>query len=152
MQRHRRLVIDMTGWSRGAVIVGTVALDLSTVRFFGNDYEINLQFHQQIDVHWVGLFDAVEQMRIFGVNGPNHQWATAFSGNVHYHLHLIHTNHQQDGIFPTAMGFNPQMVDFLVNGDTASTHRDVGTNFGALVEMISGNYDNSANAWGVPLD
>ena len=27
VERHRRLVIDMVGWSRGAVIVGTVGLD-----------------------------------------------------------------------------------------------------------------------------
>ncbi len=89
-QRHRLLVIDMLGFSRGAVIVGTVAQDLNTVRISATNYVIDLAAHQHIDVHWVGLFDAVSQMGR-GVDAPHSAWATQFSNNVRWHYHIIHT-------------------------------------------------------------
>ena len=52
-QVHRILVIDMVGYSRGAVIAATVAKDLFT------GIQVNGVTEKNIDVHWLGLFDAV---------------------------------------------------------------------------------------------
>ena len=42
LQRLRRLVIDMLGFSRGTVIVGTVALDLNTVNLTPTGFTIQV--------------------------------------------------------------------------------------------------------------
>ena len=138
VQRHRRLVIDMVGWSRGAVIVATVALDLNTVILTTTNFispptrfVIDPQNgHERIDVHWVGLFDAVNRMGP-GVRAPHNSWAGSFSNNVHSRYHVIHTNHGlsrehpgalEDALFPTVPGFD--MRDPF-NTPNLSSHGDV---------------------------
>ncbi|MDR3634849.1 MAG: fibronectin type III domain-containing protein [Isosphaeraceae bacterium] len=150
---HRRLVIDMVGWSRGAVIVGTVAADLNTVTLTGTSFVIPQALNtatQSIPVHWLGLFDAVSQMGVFTVPSgpvvaPHSPWAKVFSPNVVSRFHLIHTyvSTKQNNLFPTEMGFAPTTPFNLPGG---STHGAVGTNPAALNMMI-----NNARAAGVPV-
>jgi hypothetical protein len=140
MQQHTSLSIDLEGWSRGAVILATVARDLYTTGFV-----INGVVYDDISVHWVGLFDAVSQMGS-SVTTPG-GWATAFSPNIVSRAHLIHTNHSsyQETAFPTEMGFQPLTL-FWLNGSQTSTHSDVGRNAGALAWMVG-----QAQAAGVPV-
>ena len=131
MQRHRRLVIDMTGWSHGAVIVATVALDLNTVTLNATGFTYGTTGQQHIDVHWVGLFDAVSEMGR-GVTAPNNGWATAFSPNTHAQCALdTHVYRRGAGNLPNGHDFRPTTpFNFLPTGQP-STHGDVGTNAAA---------------------
>ena len=102
-QKQRKLVIDMVGWSRGGVIVATVAEDLATVRLTpAGDVEFalaNANGTQSIPVHWLGLFDAVNRMgglvnnvRLDGtiqVPAPNNPWAQTLTANVVASSHLV---------------------------------------------------------------
>jgi len=88
LQRHRKLVIDMVGWSRGGVIVATVAKDLSTVRLTPTGFEIVAKGPKSIPVHWLGLFDAVKRMAP-EVVAPNKPWAATLTANVVTSDHLV---------------------------------------------------------------
>jgi hypothetical protein len=152
LQRHRRLVTDLVGFSRGAVIAATVASDLNTVNLTATGFVIQPGAPQHIDVHWVGLFDAVSMMGP-GVNAPHNAWATTFSANIHAQAHLIHTatgwRHPGQAIYPTVMTFtpggNPPTPYYLANNQ-ASTHHNVGFDAAALQWMIQ-----QAQAAGVPV-
>ncbi len=136
IQCHRRLVIDMTGWSRGAVIIATIAKDLDHVTLNNANSTFSFGGVQSIDVHWVGLFDAVNQF--FFVAAPHQAWASVFSGNIqtrHDHLIKTSTTTYQTKTFPTEMGFQVVWRYNLPNG-APSTHADVGYDAATLAEMI----------------
>jgi hypothetical protein len=73
-RNHRKLVIDMTGYSRGAIIAATVAKDLLTTHMINGTPQV-------LSVHWMGLFDPVS---LFAGIKPKSglSWATTVPQNV----------------------------------------------------------------------
>lgn len=88
--RYRKLVIDLLGWSRGGVIVATVAQELAHVEMTPTDYRYlveNAEGNGSITVHWIGMFDAVNQIGRY-VKAPHGNWAAVLSNNVASSVHL----------------------------------------------------------------
>lgn len=105
-------VINMTGWSRGAVIVMGVAdkLDLYGCSCNGNTYSVS--------VNWIGLFDAVNM--IWGGG-----WPSTVPGNVKHFDHAIKTMSQI--VFPTVL-FGGNEVPFTRYDGSDTSHNDIGAN------------------------
>jgi RHS repeat-associated protein len=57
----KEFTINLTGWSRGAVIAVQVATILKYSGFWCNE-SCNLKHYQPVTVNWMGLFDAVSRM------------------------------------------------------------------------------------------
>jgi hypothetical protein len=144
------LTIDLTGWSRGAVIAATIARDLDDPGLI-----VAGKKEQHISVRFVGLFDAVNQMgkKVTTPGG----WATAYSPNVAASFHLIHTYHglcadvgyrrSEDKVYPTEKGF-ALPTDYYrdANQQQTSTHAQVGRDDRSLSLMAA-----AAGKAGVPL-
>lgn len=132
--------IDRIGYSRGGVIVATVARNL---REFG--CICCGKRYVSIPVRFVGLFDAVEQM------GPlvttQGGWPQQFSSNIVHGAHAVHTSNSeyQQFVFPTSTGFRP-ITPFAFPDGRPTTHGDLGSDPGVLAWMIQ-----QAQAAVVPL-
>jgi RHS repeat-associated protein len=134
----RSSVIDMVGFSRGAVVVATVARNLDTT-----GCQCGNQTYNRIPVRWIGLYDAVNMMGPL-ITTPG-GWATSFSSNVAAKSHVIHTANQV--LFPTEMGFTPTSPFWrLGNPLQPTTHSEVGHDPAPLTWMIG-----QAKSAGVPV-
>jgi hypothetical protein len=131
------VVIDLVGYSRGAVIAATVARDLDRPGLVLGGRWIN-----HIPVRWIGLFDAVSQMGpLMTVPGG---WATTFSSNIGSYAHAIHTA-DQGRLFPIETRFAPA-TPFNWPDGRRTTHEDLGHEVGPLNWMIQ-----QAQTAGVPV-
>ena len=116
-QNHRDVVIDMVGYSRGAVIVATVAQDLA------GGFIANGTPWTPVRVHWVGLFDPVNMFGQGVQPRPGVSWASTSSTNVIFCDAAI----KQVGVLPTQSnlkGYNEDgnvLGNFL--GGVGSTRR-----------------------------
>jgi len=149
-RRGEKHQIDMVGWSRGAVIVATVAKLLNDVgcccgvktfwQQCGNGFVPYVQccdLHRPVPVNFVGLFDAVSRMDPFRVHAifcspirpPFVDWARSLTPNIRWAAHLIKTKHVGDRqlLFPTEFGLQP-IVEIYRNDGGLTTHSDVGAN------------------------
>jgi hypothetical protein len=139
----------MVGWSRGGVIVATVAEDLNTVKLTTTGFTITprAELSDSIPVHWVGLFDAVNRMGATwggekAVPAPNNPWAWRFTTNVVAHDHLVKTtlSLRDNDVNHTVMNLKPTEELPYDKLDVIRrhwlTHKYIGTSVEALQWMI----------------
>lgn len=116
--------INMTGWSRGAMIVVRVAHLLNDkgcrcrTSFFGRER------YQPVEVNWIGLFDAVRMVAEPGriIGSPSRLPGTV-PPNVKHFYHAVKT--QDQAMFPTVI-FGRNDVAFDNYGVSESSHKDIG--------------------------
>ena len=130
---HRDVAIDLVGYSRGAVIVATVAKDLLTTHMINGTPQV-------LSVHWMGLFDPVSMF--VGITPRRGlSWATMVPPNVQSCGCAI----KQLGVLPTQKNLKGYGEDGSVLGNygpAGSTkkfwlnHIDLGHNGSSLLDNI----------------
>jgi len=105
--------INMTGWSRGAIIVMGIAKKLND-----DGCTCSGKKHKPVNVNWIGLFDAVAQ-----IPGP-HWWPKTVPSNVSNFDHAIKTAHQL--LFPTYHFTGGTEQAFNRYDGTPTLHVDIG--------------------------
>lgn len=128
------LTINLTGWSRGAIIAASVAQSLNVSGCWCLN-KGRLTQHKPVHVNWVGLFDAVAMTK---VGGP---FPASVPSNVAHFDHAIKTDHagRQKG-FPTWHFRGSNERAFKNKDGTLTTHADNG------MSVILGNH-NDAYSW-----
>jgi hypothetical protein len=129
----RDLTINMTGWSRGAMIVSLVAqmLNISGVSCPG--YGLSWDTYRPVKVSWIGLFDAVAQMP-----GAAGVFPTAVPSNVSHFDQAIKTKHTgRQKLFPTWHFRGENARAFYNDNGSLTTHKDVG------MSVALGNHNNA---------
>ena len=126
--------INLTGWSRGAMIAARVAQMISDGGFWcNNDCGYNLK-NYQANIQWIGLFDAVS-MIMTNEGG----WPKAVPQNVLHLDHAVKTKNPSSLPYPTwhFTGSKNNERPFYNHNGTLTSHGDIG---------ISGN-NNDAYIW-----
>jgi RHS repeat-associated protein len=125
----QNLTINLTGWSRGAMIASMVAKMLNDSGLWCNEC-FTLKHYQPVKVNWVGLFDAVSMMKDMG-------FPTAVPSNVAHFDHAIKTKHTgKQRIFPTWHFSGSNERAFNNNDGSLTTHADIG------MSVILGNHND----------
>jgi RHS repeat-associated protein len=114
--------INLTGWSRGAIIAAGVA---KTLNDLGCDCCGTL--HKPVPVNWVGLFDAVAKMPF------DRWWGRSVPPNVAHFDHAVKTWYDQPLVSPTwhFTGENARefyRTDWAYEGSPTS-HSDIGMSY-----------------------
>jgi len=120
------LKINLTGWSRGAMIAATVAKLLNNNGCWCIECG-SFKHYQPVAVNWVGLFDAVSMMDNVGL-------PTEVPSNVAHFDHAIKTMDQ--ALFPTWHFDGGNERAFYRYDGTQTSHRDIGES------KILGNNDS----------
>lgn len=122
------LTINMTGWSRGAMVAALVAQTMNDAGFVCNECA-GLTRYRPIRVNWIGLFDAVAMTHDVG-------FPKKVPPNVAHFDHAVKTTLTQP-YFPT-WHFSGSNEEPFNNWDgTASEHADIG------MSVILGNRNNA---------
>ena len=117
--KGQELTINLTGWSRGAMIASYIARRLNE---FGLACKTchGFEFHYGVKVNWVGLFDAVSMMENIG-------FPTTVPPNVAHFDHAIKTKHDgKQSIFPTWHFSGSNEEEFMNNDGSRTMHDDIG--------------------------
>ena len=121
--------INLTGWSRGAMIAALVAKTMNDAGFVCNECS-GLNRYKPVRVNWVGLFDAVAMTTDVG-------FPTAVPPNVTHFDHAIKTDHTgKQMLFPTWHFSGSNEATFLNFDGSTTTHADIG------MSVILGNHNN----------
>ena len=124
-EKCKDMTINLTGWSRGAVVCMGVArmLDEDGCRCKGL-LGLGSKHYRPVDVNWIGLFDAVEMVAAPGRLLPGDQ---GFPGtvptNVKSFAHAIKTDKQL--IFPTTR-YGRNEKEFRKADGGLTNHSDIG--------------------------
>ena len=115
-QAGNNFTINLTGWSRGAIIAAGVAKMLND-----EGCDCCKTHYQPVSVNWVGLFDAVAMT-------PGGWWPKAVPGNVAHFDHAVKTKEQR--FLPTWHFTGNQTEEAFIRYSGASTsHRDIGESY-----------------------
>ncbi|NMC83031.1 MAG: RHS repeat-associated core domain-containing protein, partial [Armatimonadetes bacterium] len=130
------LTINLTGWSRGAMIASRVAKMLQYTGVRCPAKGLSWDEYRPVKVNWVGLFDAVAMTPDF----PN-VFPTAVPPNVAHFDHAIKTKHTgKQRMFPTWHFSGSTERAFNNKDGSLTTHADIG------MSVILGNH-NDAYPW-----
>ena len=129
----KNLEINMTGWSRGATIAMGVAKMLNNEGCrCGGFLGFGSKRYAPVEVNWIGLFDAVEQVffEFHRILPGDQGFPGTVPGNVKSFAHAIKTKKQfiEDRlIFPTTRFGRNERAFYQKDGITPTTHGDIGT-------------------------
>ena len=124
------LTINLTGWSRGAMIAALVAKTMNDAGFVCSECG-SLNRYKPVMVNWVGLFDAVAMTTDVG-------FPRAVPPNVAHFDHAIKTDHTgKQLLFPTWHFSGSNEAPFYNFDGTTTTHADIG------MSVILGNHNNA---------
>lgn len=123
-KKCKDMPINLTGWSRGAVICMGVAKMLNDDGCkCGGFWIFGGKRYKPVDVNWIGLFDAVEMVLAPGQLLGASFFPGTVPGNVKNFAHAIKTEKQQ--MFPTTL-YGQHERAFNRNDGRKTTHNDIG--------------------------
>jgi RHS repeat-associated protein len=123
-KKCKDMPINLTGWSRGAVICMGVAKMLNDDGCkCGGFWVFGGTRYKPVDVNWIGLFDAVEMVLAPGQLLGDSFFPGTVPDNVKHFAHAIKTEKQW--MFPTTLyGQNERAFNLYYGAKT--THNDIG--------------------------
>ncbi len=115
--------INLTGWSRGAVIAVQVATLIDELGFWCRECSF-LRHYQDVKVNWIGVFDAVARMPW----GTGLSWPGVVPDNVTQFDHAIKTDTESayQRLFPTVHYSSGNERAFNQYDGSLTTHADIG--------------------------
>jgi hypothetical protein len=129
----RELTINMTGWSRGAMVVALVAEMLNVSGVSCPGYGLSWNTYRPVKVNWIGLFDAVAQMP-----GAAGVFPTAVPSNIAHFDHAVKTKHTgKQKLFPTWHFSGENKREFYNDDGSLTTHEEIGRS------VALGNHNNA---------